>query len=102
MVEVHDPGWERPATVLARSSPQISQELKRRCLANANALDLRLAIGGVVRDVVRPLIALALHIRSQNTCSRRVNRTRAYIRLQRAGAASTSRTFPRRCRYRRC
>jgi len=62
MVEVHDPGWEYSATVLAGSPPQISQEFERRCLANANALDLVLAIGGVVRDVVRPLIALVLHI----------------------------------------
>jgi hypothetical protein len=62
VVEVHDPGRERSATVLAGHPSQISQEPERRCLTDAHALDLFFAMGGVVRDVVRALIAPALHI----------------------------------------
>ena len=62
VVEVHDPGRERSATVLAGPSSEISQELECRCLADANPLDLCFAMGGVVRDVVWALIAPALHI----------------------------------------
>src|SRR4029077_10910758 len=61
MVEVHHPWRKRSATVLARSPPQISQELERRRLTDANALDFLLAIGRVISDVVRTLIASALH-----------------------------------------
>jgi len=63
MVEVHDPGSEHSAAVLAGSPPQISQEFKRRCLANANAFYFSVTIGGVIRDVVRALIACGVHIR---------------------------------------
>jgi hypothetical protein len=62
VVEVHDPGRERAATVLAGLPSQISQELERRCLADANSLDLLFAMGRVVRDVVWALIAPAFHI----------------------------------------
>jgi len=62
MVEVHDPGRKRSATVLAGSPSQIPQEHERRCLPDANALNLFFTMGRVVRDVVGTLIAPALHI----------------------------------------
>ncbi len=62
MVKVHHPRRKRSATVLAGSPSQISQEIERRCLPEANALNLFFTMGRVVRDVVGMLIAPALHI----------------------------------------
>jgi hypothetical protein len=64
VVEVHDPGWERSATVLTRPPPQTTQELERCSLPDANPLDLGFAMGGVVRDVVWTLVTFRLHIPS--------------------------------------
>jgi hypothetical protein len=64
VIEVHDPRGKCPAAVRTRPSPEIPQELERRRLPDANALDLLLAMGGVIRDVVRTLIATRSHIRS--------------------------------------
>ena len=62
MVEVHDPRRKRSAAVLAGSPSQISQELERRFLTKSDTLDFFIAMCRVVRDVVRTLVAFALHI----------------------------------------
>jgi hypothetical protein len=64
VIEVHDPRWKGACAVRARPSSQVSQELERRCLPSADAFDLLLAMGGVVRNVVRALIARRSHSRS--------------------------------------
>ena len=57
VVEIHHVPGEAASTVGARHLSQRSKELDSCLLATANSLDLTVAVGGVVPDVGRSLVA---------------------------------------------
>ncbi len=62
MVEIHLVAFEAPATIRAGYVPKLPQELRRGNLSPPYAIDLALAVGGVVPDVVGPLARSDVHV----------------------------------------
>lgn len=61
MVEVHLVAFQAPAAIRARNVPELSEELRRSGLATGHALDLALAVGGVLPHVRGALAGPRLH-----------------------------------------
>lgn len=61
MVEVHLVRGEKTATVGTGDIAQLAEEGRGRCLASRDPFDLALAVGRVVPNIVRTLVALSAH-----------------------------------------